>query len=185
MTGRIGFGDLTDTGVLGAAQSLYNSLQANGCQQAVDPTVQAFQQAYVDAGGSLPADSGGRSGVDGYYGANTAAALQAVLNANGISATAPAGCVGSASGGAGGGGGSTVLSNGQSATSTSSVASFVNNVPGGWWTVAAVAAVGVALIYEGTSHHAVMSGPHRAGKAIHHHARRVMKRRGKVRRRRH
>jgi len=47
-----------------------------------DPTVLAFQQAYVDAGNTLPASAHASNGVDGLYGPNTAKALAATLGSN-------------------------------------------------------------------------------------------------------
>ena len=82
-----------------AEQALMNDLNSSGCKQAVDPTVTAFQQAYNASGGS-PALV-----VDGLYGANTQAALQATLNTDpnlpAGAYQAPAGCVAAASGGGG------------------------------------------------------------------------------------
>ena len=103
--GAPGLGALSDAAVQQAAGDLLNYLQGSGCQPSFDPSVQAFQQAYVNAGGNLPNDSNGSSGVDGLYGANTQAALQAVLDAgpNQPGQSAPAGCVP-----AGGGGGTVV-----------------------------------------------------------------------------
>lgn len=97
-----GMGALTDDAVQSAAGVLLAELQSAGCQPGFSDAVQSFQQAYVTAGGNLPNDSDGSSGVDGLYGAHTQAALQAVLDAGTLQPpqTAPAGCVG-----AGGGGG--------------------------------------------------------------------------------
>lgn len=159
-TARIGFGDLSGAAVQAAAGTLLSELQSSGCQQGTDPNVQAFQQAYVDAGGNLPSDSNGSSGIDGLYGANTAAALQAVLNAgpNQPPQAAPAGCVAAASGGTGGGGGSTTLSTGQSASAT--------GLPTwGWWAIGAAAVVGAGLIYESVKHHPMASRGGRRGPA--------------------
>jgi hypothetical protein len=188
MTQRIGFGDLTDSTLQDNALALLNALKSSGCTDGFDADTQTFQQSYVNAGGSLPNDSNGSSGVDGLYGANTAAALQAVINANpGNSAlsneVAPAGCVAAASGGSGGGGGSTVFSNGSSASSTSTMASIVGAVPGGWWTLGIASLAALGLVYESMKHHPMASAPHRASKGMHHHARRVLKRRGRARRR--
>jgi hypothetical protein len=97
---------LTDTQLQNDAVALLDSLQSNGCQAgAVDPSVQTFQQSYVNSGGTLPNDSNGSSGVDGLYGANTQNALQNVINANGSNSalanmSAPAGCNAAGSGGA-------------------------------------------------------------------------------------
>ena len=186
---RIGFGDLTDSTLQNNALALLNALKSSGCTDGFDADTQTFQQSYVAAGGSLPSDSNGSSGVDGLYGKNTAAALQAVINANpGNSAlaneTAPAGCVASASGGSGGGGGNTVLSNGSSATSTSSMASMIGNVPGGWWTVGIASLAALGLVYESMKHHPAGQVAHKATRGMHHHARRILHRRGKVRRKR-
>lgn len=177
---------LTDSNLQNAAIALLDNLQSNGCPPGFDSDVQTFQQAYVNAGGALPNDSGGRSGIDGLYGNNTSSALQATINANSGSAalagfTAPPGCVGVApSGGGGGGGGAT---SNTSTTTTTSTASFVSAIPGGWWTVAAVAAVGAALVYESVGHHGV-AGMHRATRGMHGHAHKLLKRRGRARRKR-
>ena len=88
---------LTDAALTSAATALNDDLTSNGCQAVSNSNVQAFQQAYVNAGGNLPNNNDGSSGIDGLYGANTSAALQATINANpGTtlgSYTAPAGCV--------------------------------------------------------------------------------------------
>jgi hypothetical protein len=104
-TALAGLGALSDPGVQSAAGDLMNALTSAGCTNGFDPTVQAFQNAYIEAGGNLPNDSDGSSGADGLYGANTQAALQAVLNAgvNQPPQGAPAGCVAPANGGGGGG----------------------------------------------------------------------------------
>jgi hypothetical protein len=93
----IGLGavDTTNANLMSAAQALYDYFQTTPCSVAVIPQVRAFQQAWIDAGGTLPNDTGGRSPIDGYYGANTAAALQQMFTG------APNGCVGAASGGTG------------------------------------------------------------------------------------
>jgi hypothetical protein len=178
---------LTDPNLQNAAIALLDTLQSSGCPQGFDSDVQTFQQAYVNAGGVLPNDSGGRSGIDGLYGNNTSGALQATINANSGNAalagfTAPPGCVAAASGGTApsGGGGS---SSNSSTSTTTSTASFVSAIPGGWWTVAAVTAVGAALVYESVGHHGV-AGMHRATRGMHGHARKLLKRRGRPRRRR-
>jgi hypothetical protein len=100
-----GMGALTDDDVQSAAGMLLAELQSAGCTPGFSDAVQSFQQAYITAGGNLPNDSDGSSGVDGLYGANTQAALQSVLDAGTLQPPqkAPAGCVG-----AGGGGGSVV-----------------------------------------------------------------------------
>lgn len=97
----IGMGALSDDAVQAAAGALMTELSSSGCQQGYDATVAAFQTAFVAAGGTLPNDSNGGSGVDGLYGANTQAALQAVMNAgpNQPPQQAPAGCVSAAAGG--------------------------------------------------------------------------------------
>jgi hypothetical protein len=98
-----GLGALTDDAVQSAAGSLMTELQSSGCKPGYSATVQAFQNAFIAAGGNLPNDSDGSSGADGLYGNNTQAALQSVLNAgpNQPPQQAPAGCVGPASGGGG------------------------------------------------------------------------------------
>jgi hypothetical protein len=87
---RLGLGavDLTNAALLAAGQTLHDALIASGCVNGFDTNTQAFQQAWINAGGTLPNDSGGRSPIDGYYGANTAAALAQMFP------DAPAGCVG-------------------------------------------------------------------------------------------
>lgn len=98
-----GMGAMTDDAVQTAAGALLAELQSAGCTPGFSDSVQSFQQAYITAGGQLPNDSNGASGVDGLYGANTQAALQSVLDAGTLQPpqAAPAGCV------AAGGGGST------------------------------------------------------------------------------
>jgi LPXTG-motif cell wall-anchored protein len=100
-----GMGALSDDAAQSAAGNLMTELQSAGCQPGFSQAVQDFQSAYVSAGGQLPNDSNGASGIDGLYGANTQAALQAVLDAgpNQPGQTAPVGCVGT-----GGGGGGTI-----------------------------------------------------------------------------
>jgi hypothetical protein len=90
---------LTDTSLQNDAIALLDDLTSNGCQVAVMPSVQTFQQSYINSGGSL-------AKADGYYGATAAAALQAVIDANQSNSalanqTAPAGCVGKAPSGGG------------------------------------------------------------------------------------
>jgi hypothetical protein len=98
-----GMGALSDDAVQSAAGDLMTELQSSGCTAGFSQSVQTFQSAYVTAGGNLPNDSGGASGIDGLYGAHTQAALQAVLDAgpNQPGQQAPAGCI-PASGGGGG-----------------------------------------------------------------------------------
>lgn len=90
-----GLGALTDDAVQSAAGALLAELQSAGCTPGFSDSVQSFQQAYVTAGGQLPNDSNGATGIDGLYGANTQAALQSVLDAGTLQPpqTAPAGCV--------------------------------------------------------------------------------------------
>jgi hypothetical protein len=83
----VGAVNLRSPSLLGAANNLYNYLQSNGCQNAFVSQVQAFQQAWISAGGTLPNDTGGRSPVDGLYGNNTASALRQIFP------DAPGGCV--------------------------------------------------------------------------------------------
>lgn len=120
-----GFGALSDAGVQAAAGALLSDLQSSGCTQGVDPTVLAFQQAYIAAGGSLPNDSDGSTGADGLYGANTQNALQAVLNAgpNQPPQAAPAGCVGVAPASGGGGGTTPAVVPATTASSSSGMSS--------------------------------------------------------------
>jgi hypothetical protein len=169
---RVGFGDLTDSTLQSDAVVLLATLKDNGCPPNADADVQAFQSAYISAGGSLPNDSNGSSGVDGLYGANTAAALQAVINANPNNSslaneTAPAGCVAAASGGSGGGGGSTTFSTGQSASTMSLLPAW------GWWTLGLAGLVGLGLVYESMKHH-----PATASRSVRH-SRRAPARRGR------
>jgi hypothetical protein len=178
---RIGFGDLTDSTLQSDAVVLLATLKDNGCPQNADADVQAFQSTYVNAGGSLPNDSNGSSGVDGLYGANTAAALQAVINANPSNSslaneTAPAGCVAAASGGSGGGGGSTTFSTGQSASTMSLLPTW------GWWTLGLAGLVGLGLVYESMKHHPAASSG--GGRRTVRRARRAPSRRRKAIRRR-
>jgi hypothetical protein len=179
-TARIGFGDLTAAN--NAAIALVNAYGSSGVPSSSDPLVSAYQSGWNSTGPT--ADT--VLTVDGLYGPLTASALAATLavynGVNGTAYVAP-----QANSYSSGGGSATPTAQQQqdmTTTAQSATASIVGSIPGGWWTVAAVAAVGVALIYEGTSHHKMMGAPHKAGKAIHHHARRVMKRRGKPRRRR-
>lgn len=90
---RTGLGDLTDQTLQNDAIALLDDLSSNGCSTSADASVSTFQTAYNAAGGS-PALS-----VDGLYGNDTSAALQAVINGNSgnsglANKTAPAGCVG-------------------------------------------------------------------------------------------
>jgi len=86
----IGLGavNLTDATLLATADALYTALQTRGCINGFDQLVQNFQQAWVAAGGTLPNDSGGRSGIDGLYGTNTSNALAQIYT------DALPGCVG-------------------------------------------------------------------------------------------
>lgn len=95
---RTGLGDLTDSGLEGYAQQIVSSPPG----ASTNTTVNLFQQSYNAQGGSP------QLVVDGLYGPNTQAAVQAVLNANNDNQTAPPAAV-SAGGGGGGGGGSTTL----------------------------------------------------------------------------
>jgi len=93
---------IDDTSLQNAAIALFDDLSSNGCQQVASASVSTFQSAYnASAGGSLA--------VDGLYGAQSSAALQAVMNGNSSNSalanqTAPAGCVAQGGGGGGGGG---------------------------------------------------------------------------------
>ena len=84
----VGAVDPSNPRLVATAQALYDYLNTNGCQQTSVPVVSDFQSAWLAAGGTLPQDTGGRSPIDGYYGANTAAALQQLFP------DAVAGCVG-------------------------------------------------------------------------------------------
>jgi hypothetical protein len=134
-----GVGALSDDAVQSAAGSLLTELQSSGCQPGFSATVQAFQTAYIAAGGNLPNDSDGSSGADGLYGNNTQAALQAVLNAgpNQPPQQAPAGCVGTA----GGGGGNVVPMPEQTITGT--VPSSSSNMK---WILIGAGVLGVGII---------------------------------------
>lgn len=105
MLGAAGLGALSDSGVQSAAGDLMAELTSAGCTPGFSATVQAFQNAFINAGGNLPNDSDGSTGADGLYGAHTQAALQSVLDAgpNNPPQAAPPGCVGPASGGGGSG----------------------------------------------------------------------------------
>ena len=141
---QIGMGDLTDANVQGAAGTLLNYLQSTGCQAGFDPTVRDFQAAYVAAGGNLPNDSNGSSGVDGLYGNNTAAALQAVLDAgpNQPPQTAPAGCVGVAPGT-----GPVIVVPGTAPVVNNSSSTTIMGLPSwAFWTLAAVVGGGAVLV---------------------------------------
>jgi hypothetical protein len=171
-TVRVGMGDLADPSLQSAAGALMDDLNSNGCQAGFDPVVKTFQQAFVDAGGSLPPDTGGGSGIDGLYGANTQAALQATLNAgpNQPPQAAPAGCVPAGSGGSGGGG-TVILPGGSTYTSTSTIM----GLPAwAFWTLAAVVGGGAVLIAwsvlsKGGKAHSV----HHVAKHHAHHARQL------------
>jgi len=98
---------LTDPNLQSNAVALLFMLHSSGCSPGFDADVQTFQQSYVAAGGVLPASTSAANGVDGLYGANTQAALQAVIDANPNNTdlsgeTAPGGCVPPAGGGGGG-----------------------------------------------------------------------------------
>ncbi len=146
LSAGLGAVDLTNADLMAAAQSLYDWLGTNGCQVAVVPAVHAFQAAWIAAGGTLPNDSGGRSPVDGYYGANTAAALQQMFN------DAPAGCVGAAPSG----GGPVAVTNPTQSVSTAVLKSqdpvgmyFADLLGGGaslWWTLGIVGIVAVVAV---------------------------------------
>jgi hypothetical protein len=162
---QVGMGDLTDDAVQSAAGTLLNYLQSVGCKPGFDPTVRDFQAAYVAAGGNLPNDSNGSSGIDGLYGNNTAAALQAVLDAgpNQPPQTAPAGCVGVAPGA----GPVVVVPGGSTVTNTSTT---IMGLPAwAFWTLAAVVGGGAVLVAW-----SVLSKGgkgHRAARHLAHHAR--------------
>ena len=133
----VGAVDPSNPRLVAAAQALYDSLNANGCQQSSQSVVSDFQSAWIAAGGTLPQDSGGRSPIDGYYGANTAAALQQIYS------DAIAGCVGAAPGG---GGGATPLSvlPATNWLSLSSISTTMSLHP--WWTALFFGAV-IAATY--------------------------------------
>jgi hypothetical protein len=162
---------LTDPNLQNAAIALLDTLQSNGCPPGFDSDVQGFQQAYVNAGGSLPNDSGGRSGIDGLYGNNTSAALQATINANSGNAalagfTAPPGCVGAAPSG-----GTTpvvVVPGGSTntTTTTTTASMFSTATP---WLVGAALLAGAALIYE-SSKHPIGKHARKASRGMHKHA---------------
>jgi hypothetical protein len=144
----IGLGevDMTNLNLMSAAQALNDYLTTTGCSVAVIPQVQAFQQAWITAGGTLPNDTGGRSPVDGYYGANTAAALQLMFSG------APNGCVGAASGGAGAAAATNPTQSVSDATLTGQdpISYYFSDVMGGgpslWWTLGIVGVVAVVAV---------------------------------------
>lgn len=177
---QVGMGDLTDANVQGAAGTLLNYLQSTGCQAGFDPTVRDFQAAYVAAGGNLPNDSNGSSGVDGLYGNNTAAALQAVLDAgpNQPPQQAPAGCVGVAPGT----GPVVVVPGGGTVTNTTSTT--IMGLPSwAFWTLAAVVGGGAVLVAWSV----LSKGGKGHARSIHHarhmHAHETRRRKGTRRRR--
>lgn len=94
---------LTDASLTTPASFLISDLASNGCQAVATSSVSDFQSAYNASSGAAALS------VDGYYGAGTSSALQAVIDANQDNAafageTAPAGCVGQAPPHGGGGG---------------------------------------------------------------------------------
>lgn len=137
--------DLTNSDLQAAGDALANALATQGCQPQSLPVVRAFQQAWVNAGGQLPSDTGGRSPIDGYYGANTAAAL-GVLHSD-----APDGCVGPASGSGGLQVPSTTVTPGPTAAGTGPTAIFASMMsspaqhPWMWLLVG----TGAVLLYQG------------------------------------
>jgi hypothetical protein len=91
---------LNDHNLQNAALALYDDLRSNGCQAVATASVSSFQSAYNAAGNSP------HLAVDGLYGKNSSAALQAVMTAATNNSAldgqqAPAGCV--TQGGNGGG----------------------------------------------------------------------------------
>jgi hypothetical protein len=107
-----GFGGITDSNLQSAATALLEDLRSSGCTNGFDQYVADFQTAWNAANAGNPLVlSNGTPGADGYYGANTQAALQATLNASGIVNQAPTGCVAAAPGSsnATGGGGAAVV----------------------------------------------------------------------------
>ena len=75
---------ITDSGVQSAASALLEDLQSSGCTNGFDQYVADFQSAWNAANAGQPLVlRDGTPGADGYYGANTQAALQATLNASG------------------------------------------------------------------------------------------------------
>lgn len=145
---------LTVTPLDSAAQALLSDLQANGCQQSRQQDVIDFQTQW-NAAGSQPQ----LAAIDGLYGNDTAAALQAWVSndaasqANGVT-TAPAGCVAAAPSGASSSG--TTFAPGQSSGGASSAlatvqADLLGVAP--WWVWALAGAAGLYGIYESSKHH--------------------------------
>lgn len=92
---------ITDPGVQSAAAALLEDLHSAGCTDGFDQYVADFQNAWNAATPDNPLVlRDGTPGADGYYGANTQAALQATLNASGTAQQAPTGCVAAAPGSA-------------------------------------------------------------------------------------
>jgi hypothetical protein len=172
---RIGLGDVTDA--YNAAIALVNAYSSSGVPVASDPLVTAYQSAWNSTG---PTPDTVLT-VDGLYGPLTATALQATLNVyNGLNGTAyaapPANSYASGSG-------STTPTSQQTTDITQSAQTAKASLlpTWGWWTLGLVGIVGLGLAYESMSHHPMASAPHKASRAMKHHARRVLKRRGRAR----
>jgi hypothetical protein len=159
MSHNPGFGAITDAALQSAAVALLSDLQSSGCVNGYDQAVADFQSAWNTANAGSPLVlSNGTPGADGLYGANTQAALQATLNAVGISQQAPTGCVAAMPGSANQtqGGGSAVVPPAPAPPPAplppSPVVSNTTTTTGGsnWilWVVgaAAVAGVGAAIM---------------------------------------
>lgn len=142
----LGAADWTNAALIAAASALSANLAANGCQPVFVQEVHDFQQAYTDAGGVLPQDSGNRSPIDGLYGNNTAAALRE------SDPNAPAGCVGAgAAGGAPAAGGGTALSTTPSGQATLFSSMFDGSssffgLPSGYWVLGLVGLAVAAVV---------------------------------------
>jgi len=164
----VGLGDLNDSNLQSAANTLFSDVSSNGCQQTADDSVSSFQQAWNDAGMTPQLT------VDGLYGANTANALGQVLTqiyntsqANPSTAgttslnVAPAGCVGA--GGSGGGGSSlSAVPGGNVDSQLLSIFNFQN--PLGWAVLGGAAIIGYA-IWSKQGKYALIGQPHKVAAA--------------------
>lgn len=165
---------ITSTPLDVAGQALVDALNSTGCQQTQQTSVSNFQ-AQWNAAGSSPQLS-----VDGWYGNDTASALQnwaaSDVAAGDTAQNIPAGCVASAqstntSAGA-------TFTPGQSSSGVSSTLASVQAdlavVP--WWGWAAAAAAGAALYYEHSKKHPLVRRGKRLGRKAKRHIRRLRRR---------
>ena len=145
-TRRPGLGGITDAPLQAAAKALLDELHSSGCSKDVDPTVASFQDAWNTANAGSPIVlKNGHPGADGYYGANTQAALQATLNASGLVPVpqAPTGCVAADAGSA------NATQGGGAATEPTSNTTVTKPTSSNWvlWVVGGMSAAGLTAAY--------------------------------------